>query len=247
MDLTVVVAVHNETVACAPTIEFAERAVEAARAVGVTIQMVIAMNDATDGAREYFHQSAFSRWERWEVHQSDRAKASSALALEASGRYLTFLWADNLISENWLADGVTALKAAGDRGDRVIAHPELSVSFAGGNNLMQSVDQSSMLFAPHYCYVDSCYSSVFVAPREVHLEASLGDLEGAGGLSHEDWRFEVETMAGGWRHVVVADTIVFTRRRDFLAAKSAGPAPLLRSLPQMAIDRIRDLRVSGGG
>jgi hypothetical protein len=42
--------------------------------------------------------------------------------------------------------------------------------------------------------------------------------------------------------VVVPDTIIFKRRRDFsLVTESADRRSVLRSLPEMAIDRIRDL------
>ena len=53
-------------------------------------------------------------------------------------------------------------------------------------------------------------------------------------------------MARGWKHVLVPDTIIFKRRRDFsLRVESAGRKSLLRSLPEMAIDRIRDLARPG--
>jgi hypothetical protein len=62
------------------------------------------------------------------------------------------------------------------------------------------------------------------------------------GLSYQDWQFAVETMSRGWKHVVVADTIIFKRRRDFsLVVESNNRKSILRSLPEMAIGRIRDL------
>jgi hypothetical protein len=49
-------------------------------------------------------------------------------------------------------------------------------------------------------------------------------------------------MAAGWKHVVVRDTIIFKRRRDFsLVTESRNRASIIRALPAMAIDRIRDL------
>ncbi len=66
------------------------------------------------------------------------------------------------------------------------------------------------------------------------------------GLSYQDWQFAVETMAKGWKHVVVPDTIIFKRRRDFsLVTESNTRKSVLRFLPEMAIDRIRDLARSG--
>ena len=42
------------------------------------------------------------------------------------------------------------------------------------------------------------------------------------------------------------DTIIFKRRRDFsLVLESRGGKAVIRSLPEMAIDRIRDLTAPG--
>ena len=43
--------------------------------------------------------------------------------------------------------------AAEERGERVIAHPEVNVIFDGGAQLYQNVDQDSPLFTPHFLYV----------------------------------------------------------------------------------------------
>ena len=49
-------------------------------------------------------------------------------------------------------------------------------------------------------------------------------------------------MARGWRHVVVKDTIIFKRRRDVsLVMESKTRRALVRSLPEMLIDRVSEL------
>jgi hypothetical protein len=86
-----------------------------------------------------------------------------------------------------------------------------------------------------------------LAPREAHLEIPYVTRDVRNGLSFQDFQFTIESLAAGWRHVVVRDTIVFKRRRDFsLVTQSTGRKSIVRSLPPMAIDRIRDLgRVTG--
>ena len=62
------------------------------------------------------------------------------------------------------------------------------------------------------------------------------------GLSYQDWQFAIQTLSQGWRHLVVQDTIIFKRRRDFsLVIQSNTRRSIVRSLPEMAIDRVRDL------
>lgn len=61
-------------------------------------------------------------------------------------------------------------------------------------------------------------------------------------MSFQDFQFSVETTSRGWKHIVVKDTIIFKRRRDSsLMTESKNRRAIVRSLPEMAIDRVRDL------
>ena len=241
-DLSLIVTAHNETLVCGPTMEAADVAVEAARAAGYTVQPIIALDKATEETTDYFHQPDFDHWERWVMQEGDLGRVRNALLPLTSGRFIAFLDADDLFSENWLAEGLDVLVEAEGRGERVIAHPEVNMIFDGGQYLLQNVDQDSPLFTPHFFYARNYYDSLCLTPREAHLEVPYIHRDIPNGLSYQDWQFAVETMAMGWKHVVVPDTIIFKRRRDFsLVTESNTRRSVLRSLPEMAIDRIRDL------
>jgi glycosyltransferase involved in cell wall biosynthesis len=241
-DLTLIVTAHNETLVCGPTMKAADLAVEAARAAGHTVQAIIALDNATPETTEYFSQPDFDHWERWVMHEGDLGRVRNALVPRTSGRFIAFLDADDLFSENWLADGIAALKAAEERGKSVIVHPEVNVIFDGGKYLLQNVDQDSPLFTPHFLYVRNAYDSLCMSPRDAHLEVPYVHRDIPNGLSYQDWQFAIETMSRGWKHVVVPDTIIFKRRRDVsLVTESNTRKSIVRSLPEMAIDRIRGL------
>jgi Glycosyl transferase family 2 len=241
-DLTLIVTAHNETLVCGPTMTSADAAVAAARAAGYTVQTVVALDRATRETSDWFHQSSLDDWERWVMDEGDLGKVRNALVPRTDGRYIAFLDADDLFSENWLAKGLAALDSASERGDRAIAHPEVNITFDGAVGVHQNVDQSSPLFTPYFLYVRNIYDSLCLSPREAHLEVPYVHRDIPNGLSWQDWQYAVETMARGWEHVVVPGTIIFKRRRDFsLMVESAGRISLLRSLPEMAIDRIRQL------
>jgi len=247
-DLTLIVTAHDETLVSGPTIESADVAVEAARAAGYTVQTIIALDRATQQTTDYFHQPDFDNWERWVMDEGDLGRVRNALIPRTAGRFIAFLDADDLFSENWLADGLAVLSAAEERSERVIVHPEVNIVFDGGNWLLQNVDQDSPLFTPYFLYVRNCYDSLCLTPREAHLEVPYIHRDIPNGLSYQDWQFAVETMAYGWKHVVVPDTIIFKRRRDFsLVVESDNRGAILRSLPEMSIDRIRDLARSAVG
>jgi hypothetical protein len=241
-DLTLVVTAHDETLVCGPTMESADVAVEAARSAGYTVQTIVALDKGSEATTSYFHQSDFDHWERWTMDEGDLGRVRNALLPRTSGRFIAFLDADDLFSENWLSDGLDTLTAANDLGEHVIAHPEVNVVFDASKYLWQNVGQDSPLFTSHFLYVRNCYDSLCLAPREVHLEVPYIHLDLDKGLAYEDWQFAIEIMSKGWKHVVVPDTIIFKRRRDFsLVTESRGSKGIVRSLPEMAIDRIRDL------
>jgi glycosyltransferase involved in cell wall biosynthesis len=241
-DLTVVVTAHDETAVCGPTMRAADLAVEAARARGFGVQTIIGLDAPTEETSAYFHQPHFDHWERRVLHERELGRVRNALVPECEGRYIAFLDADDLFSENWLAEGVATLDAAAERGERAIAHPELNVVFDGAKVIHVNIDQKSPLFTPHYLYFRHYYDSLCMAPRDAHLEIPYVIRDVPNGLSYQDFQFTIESLEAGWQHVVVRDTIIFKRRRDVsLVTESNLRKSLVRALPAMAIDRVRDL------
>lgn len=245
-DLTVVVTAHDETAVCGPTMRAADLAVAAARAHGYTVQTILGLDTPTEETSAYFSQPHFDHWDRRVLQERELGRVRNALVPACDGRFIAFLDADDLFSENWLAEGVAALAAATERGERVVAHPELNVVFDGLKTVTVNIDQRSPLFSPHYLYIRHYYDSLCLAPREAHLEIPYVTRDVPNGLSYQDFQWTIETLAAGWRHLVVRDTIIFKRRRDFsLVTESNTRKSIVRALPSMAIDRIRDLGLAG--
>ncbi|WP_183093438.1 glycosyltransferase [Nocardioides stalactiti] len=241
-DLSVVVTAHSETVVCGPTMRSADLAVAAARDRGYSVETIIALDGATEETKAYFAQSRFDHWQRWEFAEGDLGRVRNAAVGRSEGRYLAFLDADDLFSENWLAEGVGALQSAEQEGRRVIAHPELNVMFDGGNSVLVHIDQSSPLFTPHFAYLRNYHDSLCLTPREAHVAIPYTSRDIPNGLSFQDWQFSIETMAAGWEHVLVRDTIIFKRRRDTsLGQESSNRRSIVRKLPAMAIDQVEHL------
>lgn len=241
-DLTVVVTAHDETTVCGPSMRAADVAVEAARAKGFAVQTIVALDAPTDATAAYFRQSRFNHWERRTFQERELGRVRNALLSEIDGRYVAFLDADDLFSENWLADAAQTLQAASERGVQAIAHPELNVIFDGQQSVMLNIDQRSPLFTPHYLYFRHYYDSLGMAPREAHLDCPFVTRDIPNGLSYQDFQFTIESMAAGWQHIVVPDTVIFKRRRDVsLVTQSNYRKSIVRKLPSMRIDRIRSL------
>jgi glycosyltransferase involved in cell wall biosynthesis len=241
-DLSLIVTAHNETVVAGPTMRSAHLAVEFARARGFSVEQTILLDKATDATTQYFNQPRFDHWQRRVMDIGDLGLVRNAIVPETEGDYIAFLDADDLFSENWLAEALTTVMAGAERGEGLIASPELEVLFDRNLASVRNLEQDSPLFTPYFLYLRGYYDSLCVAPRQAHLEVPYAHRDIANGLAYQDFQFAIETMSRGWKHVIVKDTIIFKRRRDAsLVVESSARKAIIRSLPEMAIDRVRDL------
>jgi Glycosyl transferase family 2 len=139
-DLTLIVTAHDETVVAGPTMRSAALAVGAARELGYSVEPIIALDAATEATMTYFHQPHFDDWERRIMHEADLGRVRNALIPATTGEFIAFLDADDLFSENWLAEALGVVKAGQSRGEKLIAHPELNVLFDRNRAVSRNID-----------------------------------------------------------------------------------------------------------
>ncbi|CUH82631.1 glycosyltransferase [Tropicibacter naphthalenivorans] len=241
-DLSVILTAHDETLVSGPTLAAADAAIALAEADGITVERIITLDNATPQTRAYFTQDRLSHWTKIDAQEGDLGRVRNHIVPQTRGRYIAFLDADDLFSENWLRDGVRRLRALDKQGYRAIAHPELNWLFDGAQAVFLKPDQDDPLFLPQHFYFMNYYDSLCMAPREAHLEHPYVHRDIPAGLSFQDWQFSIETMAAGWRHVNAPDTIIFKRRRDeSLVSQSRARRALVRFQDAMRIDRVTDL------
>jgi hypothetical protein len=220
----------------------AEAAIHAAEVAGFRVERLIGFDTPAEDCRAYFTQQAFAAWKTAEFELQDQGRARNALAEIAIGRWIAFLDADDLFSENWLSAGAWRLAQTRDEGERVIVHPEINWFFDGWGSMFTKPAQDDSLFTPYYFFVANYYDTLCMAPREAFLEMPYATRAIPSGFAYEDWQWNIETMAAGWRHVIAADTIVFKRRRDgSQTQESLDRAACIRAVEPMAIDRVMEL------
>lgn len=242
VDLSVILTAHDETLVCGPTVTSADSAIRAAQDAGITVERIIALDRPTLAAKQWFSQHALADWSCLEFDEGDLGRVRNAVLPHSRGKFVAFLDADDLFSENWLRDGVMMLRDAATAGKRAIAHPELNWLFDGAHSVYLKPAQDEVLFTPWHFYAMNYYDSLCLCPREAHLEHPYVHRDIPNGLSYQDWQFSIETMAGGWEHLSVPDTIIFKRRRDVsLVNESRNRRALVRQLDPMAIDKVASL------
>ncbi|MEL6957335.1 MAG: glycosyltransferase [Pseudomonadota bacterium] len=242
IDLSVVVTFHNETLVGGPTISAADAAVASARAAGYSVETLMVLDNATPETQAWCAQARFDHWDRIERSEGDLGRVRNAVVPLTKGRFIAFLDADDLFSENWLREGIAALNKAEADGVQAIAHPELNWMFDALHLVFHKPAQDDPLFTPYHFYFMNYYDSLCMAPRACHLSHPYVHRDIPRGLSFQDWQFNIETMAAGWKHINVANTIIFKRRRETsLVMESRDRMAILRPLPAMRVDQIDQL------
>ncbi|MEM6311264.1 MAG: glycosyltransferase family A protein [Pseudomonadota bacterium] len=238
-DLSLALTAHSETIVAGPTMRSAEAAIAAAEAKGYQIERLIGFDTPKPETVTYFTQPHFTRWQTHHFAFKDQGLTRNALAEVASGRYLAFLDADDLFSENWLLRACEQLDDAAKAGRKVIIHPELNWQFDAIQNVYSNPAQDDPFFSPYVMSTANYYDAMCVAPRDAWIEHGFPKRDIASGFAMEDYQWFVEMTANGWVHEVAQDTIIFKRRRDVSqSAEARGSLALIRAVDALRIDRV---------
>jgi hypothetical protein len=239
-DLTVSITAHNETLVAGPSLLSVEAAIRAAEQAGFRVERLIGLDNPTPGATAYFRREALSRWRVEEFSFGDPFRVRNALVRAGRGKWIAFVDADDLVSENWFLRGAQRLEAAEKASDRLIVHPELNWIFEAHQNVFAKPDMDDEIFLPHYLYFANYYDMMAIAPRLAALDIPYGDRDLKNGFGYQDWQWNIETIGAGWRHAVVRDTVIFKRRRlNSVSEVNRDRRCLIRDVEPMAIDQVR--------
>jgi hypothetical protein len=240
IDLTVAVTAHDETVVAGPCMSSVAEAIASVEGLGVTVERLIALDAPTGPCADYFTQFLGQGWRIHQFRFRDPFKTRNAVAQLSSGRWLAFVDADDLVSENWFCEAVQRLRAAAARHERVIVHPEVNWIFEGAEVVFVKPAQTDELFLPHYFYFANYYDMMSVYPREAAMEVPYACRDVEQGFGYQDWQWNIETVSAGWRHVSVPDTVIFKRRRaGSISSQNRQRECVIRFTEPMAIDKIR--------
>ncbi|PSL17616.1 glycosyltransferase family 2 protein [Shimia abyssi] len=237
VDLSIGLLAHGESILLGPTLRSVERALAVVEENGVSFELLMGLDNCTDQTRAFVSQPRFDAWERINFSFADQGQARNALAERATGRFMAFLDADDLYSENWLSEALLFLQKADDQGARNIARPELNWLFDAGKSVLVVPSQNDPLYLPEYLLVSNPFDALCMAPRQVWLDHPYANRAVADGYAYEDWQWAIETTAAGWTHVTIRDTIIFKRRRDISQTVLASGAKVhIRQVAGTAID-----------
>jgi glycosyltransferase involved in cell wall biosynthesis len=241
-DLTVAITAHSETLVAGPSVLSVEAAISAAEEKGFRVQRLLGLDNSTQEAEQYFRQDRLKAWEIVKYSFGDPFQVRNAMVERGAGKWIAFVDADDMVSENWFAKAAMRLARAEEEGDKIVVHPELNWIFEAHQMVFAKPDMNDEIFLPHYLYFANYYDMMAMAPREAALRIPYGHRDLKHGFGYQDWQWHIETMGAGWRHVVARDTIIFKRRRkNSVSEVNRDRRCLIRDLEPMAIDKVRSL------
>tara|TARA_R110002051_G_scaffold139514_1_gene212207 strand:+ start:24235 stop:24981 length:747 start_codon:yes stop_codon:yes gene_type:complete len=239
-DLTVAITAHDETLVAGPCIHSVEAAIDAVEKHGFRVQRLLGLDNATPGAEQYFRQEQLGAWQIEEFSFGDPFQVRNAMVERGAGKWIAFVDADDLVSENWFVKAALRLARAEQKDEKIIVHPELNWIFEAHEMVFAKPDMDDEIFLPQYLYFANYYDMMAMAPREAALSIPYGHRDLNNGFGYQDWQWNIETVGAGWRHVVAKDTIIFKRRRmNSVSEVNRDRRCLIRDLEPMAIDHIR--------
>ncbi len=216
--LTVAVTAHDENLWLYKTLRSIKNALRNFKAS--EYEVIIHVDNGSDFLLERIGKTDYwpLKFKNYENHFGDLGQSRNFCAKKAKGKYLFFMDADDLVSENFLEKAVKIL----EKGEDVLLHPESCLTFEEKGDcyvLMRTTPGETPEDDAFAMLEKNLWVSMVIGKRDIFLKYPYADTEN--GFGHEDYAFNMATLAAGIRHSSVPEEMEFYRiKRDSLCKTS---------------------------
>jgi glycosyltransferase involved in cell wall biosynthesis len=236
-DISLIITAHDEGRLVHKSLRSGRRAVRHAREQGISTEIIAVLDCPSPETCAYFEEYGDDFDLVCKVELRDTGLSRNRGAQLASGRYLAFMDADGLFSENWLTAAFRLAEADGSAA-KLVLHPELNLCFGRELYLVSSFDSDIPDYSPLELMEFNPWSALSFVPRFFFLDGNQYAGTRGSVFRHHDWHWNCEVVAGGARHRLVPRTVHFTRLRtdvrEQLREESTFRPSTLFALPAQA-------------
>ncbi|MCI4677907.1 glycosyltransferase family 2 protein [Rhodoblastus acidophilus] len=212
MDISVILNAHHEGLLANPSCGSLELAKAAAEKEGISVEVLVVLDRANAETVEFFQNRVPSDWALIPVGYGDLGHSRNEGVRRARGRWISFLDADDLFSNNWLA----AAFVAAENDKRSIAwHPEYDVLFGREEHLIKNMDMDKDHLNLELLLERNLWSALCFARREFLLACPYAETQHVQQIGYEDWSWNMAALGMGAIHKTVPDACHFIRLKEF--------------------------------
>ncbi|MEF2155273.1 glycosyltransferase [Luteimonas sp. FXH3W] len=169
------------------------------------------------------------------VNFGDPAGSRNSAVGQCSGKYLAIVDGDDLVSLNYFAKH---LHEADRLGPGYLIRPELIVTFGEELSFHTQYDERNGEVSRALIFGTNPWASPALGFKEV-FQAVPYSLTHANGFGYEDWSWNCELKARGYRNAVANQTAYFYRRKSAAASRNSSSNDSMSILPPNSLFEIR--------
>jgi len=210
--VSLVLALHREGALLQRTLLSLREAAHQARAEGITVELVATLDQADEPTRQVlraFDTDGFDGRTVLEVDHGSLGPSRNSGIEAARGRYIYTCDGDDLVSYNSFVVMFRFAEAAGP--EHVIFHQYLC-AFGYRPHCWKYFPLDTV--TPLAFLEQHPYTSPAFAHHSIFEAVPYTDSRVSSGYAYEDWHFNAECVARGYRMLVAEDTIRFYRQRQ---------------------------------
>lgn len=229
IDISLIITFHRESYIAGWMLDNINGLRREADVMGLSHEMICVLDKADQDTDSVVraHDSLRSQDKVIQVVNGDLATSRNDGVSQAKGEFVATFDGDDYYSRNWLTQ---AYKVARSRPLQRVIQPTFIVSFGASHNIMKVLDQENDV-VPHETLLTSnpWSSSVFVARQALEDCPYQTTRAEATGFGFEDWHWNLEMLAKGYKFITAPETARYFRRRpNSLLMREMGSRAIVR-------------------